>query len=108
MKKNILIKGILLLVVVALLAIGFSGCYPAPPICMTATVNITTPLDSWTYWIYIDDVFWGTTNTIGNMTLYNVPTGYHKFYALSNDWLYEGTVYATILCGTNYVAINTY
>jgi len=92
-----------------MLMIGFTGCgIVIPPVCTTATVYITTPNDSWTYWIYIDDYFWGTTNSYGSMTLYNVPTGYHKFYALSNDYEWDGTVYATINCGTNNVPIYTY
>ena len=108
MKKDILIKGILVLVVIALLAIGFAGCVPAPPICYTATVNITTPLDSWWYEIWIDGSYWGTTNSSGNMTLYGVPIGYHTFYAISTDSLYWGYAYPTIVCGVNNVAINTY
>jgi len=83
MKKNVLIKGILILVVISLLAIGFTGC--GGVVCTTATVNITTPNDSYWYYIYIDGTYWGTTNSSGNMTLYGVPTGYHTFYALSTD-----------------------
>ncbi|MBA7555533.1 hypothetical protein ES705_48202 [subsurface metagenome] len=105
MKKNVLIKGILILIAIALLTIGFTGC--GAVLCTTATVYITTPNDSWTYWIYIDGNYWGTTNWSGNMTLYGVPTGYHTFYALSNDWAWDGTTYATIVCGVNNVAIWT-
>ena len=105
MRKNVLIKGILVLVIIALLAIGFTGC---GVVCTTATVNITTPLDSWEYWIYIDGNYWGTTNWSGNITLYGVPTGYHTFYALSTDWAWDGYAYVTIYCGVNNVAIYTY
>ena len=108
MKKNVLIKGILVLIVIALFAIGFTGCVTVVPTCTTATVNITTPLDSWTYNIYIDGNYWGTTNWSGNMTLYGVPIGYHTFYAISTDSLYWGYAYPTIVCGVNNVAINTY
>ena len=107
MKKSVLIKGILLLVVVGLVAMGFSGC-GGSIICTTATVYITTPNDNYQYWIYIDGNYWGTTNWNGNMTLYNVPIGYHNFYALSTDWAWDGNAYVTIFCGTNNVAIWTY
>ena len=41
MRKNILIRGILLLVVVALLTIGLTGCDPVTPTpSMTGTLNI--------------------------------------------------------------------
>jgi len=108
MKKNVLIKGILVLIAIALFALVFVGCMPSPiPTCTTATVNITTPNDSWEYWIYIDGNYWGTTNWVGNITLYGVPIGYHTFYALSTDWAWDGTAYATIVCGVNNVAIWT-
>ena len=108
MKKNVLLRALLVLAVFSLLTVGFTGCVPAPPTCTTATVNITTPLDSWWYDIYIDGIYWGTTNSVGNMTLYNVPIGYHNFYAISTDGLYWGNAYPTIVCGINNVAINTY
>jgi hypothetical protein len=106
MNKNVLIKGILVLVVIALLTMGFTGC--GTILCTTATVNITTPRDSYQYWIYIDGNYWGTTNWSGNMTLYGVPTGYHTFYALSTDWAWDGYAYVTIVCGVNNVPIYTY
>ena len=108
MKKNILIKGILVLVVIALLSMGFTGCGTVIPICTTATVNITTPLDSYWYYIYIDGTYWATTNSSGNITLYGVPTGYHTFYAVSTDYVYSGYAYPTIVCGVNNVPIYTY
>jgi hypothetical protein len=107
MKKNVFIKGILVLIAIALLTMGFTGCGTVIPICTTATVNITTPNDSYQYWIYIDGNYWGTTNWVGNITLYGVPTGYHTFYALSTDWAWDGTAYVTIVCGVNNVAIWT-
>ena len=108
MKKSILIKGILALILISSLALGFTGCTGGGIICTTATVYITTPLDSYWYWIYIDGNYWGTTNSMGNMTLYNVPIGYHTFYALSTDYWYDGYAYVTINCGINNVAIYTY
>lgn len=109
MKKNVLIKGILVLIAIALFALVFIGCYPSPiPTCTTATVYITTPLDTYYYYVYIDGVYWGTTNWSGNITLYNVPIGYHNFYAVSTDYWYDGNAYVNIVCGTNNVAIYTY
>jgi hypothetical protein len=109
MKKNILIKGILVLIAIALLTIGFTGC--GVVLCTTATVNITTPSDSYWYWIYIDGNYWGTTNSSGNITLYGVPTGYHTFYAEATDcswWsCWNGYKYVTIVCGVNNVPIFT-
>jgi len=110
MKKNVLIRGILVLIVITLLSMGFTGC--GVVLCTTATVNITTPNDSYWYWIYIDGNYWGKTNAWGNITLYNVPTGYHTFYAEATDctWWYcwEGYANATITCGVNNVPIYTY
>jgi hypothetical protein len=110
MKKNALIKGILILAVIALLTIGFTGCGTViPPSCTTATVNIDIVNDSWTYWIDIDGFYWLTTNSAGYATIYNVPTGYHTFYALATDYMYEGWVYnVNISCGVNNLVIPVY
>jgi len=112
MKKNVLTKGILVSLVITLLAIVFTGCVTIIPPCTTATVNITTPNDSYWYWIYIDGNYWGTTDWNGNMTLYGVPTGYHTFYAEATDCTWwsciDGYAYPTIICGVNNVAIFTY
>ena len=108
MKKNVILKSFLLLIVVSLMIMGFTGCGAIVPICTTGTVNITTPLDAWWYDIWIDGAFWGTTNGAGNITLYNVPIGYHTFYAESTDGWYWGYAYPTITCGINNVAIYTY
>jgi hypothetical protein len=111
MKKNVLIKGILILLAIALLTIGFTGCGTIIP-CTTGTVYIYTPNDSYWYEIYIDGNYWGTTDGNGNMTLYNVSTGYHTFYAEATDcdwWsCWYGYAYPTIICGVNNVAILTY
>jgi hypothetical protein len=105
MKKNVLIKGILALLVIALLTIGFSGCsIIIPPSCTTGTVNINVD-DNYTYRIWIDEDYWGTTNGYGDMTLYGVPKGNHTFYAGSTDGLCDGEVYTIIFCGANDVSI---
>ena len=110
MKKNVLIKSILALIIISLLALGFTGC--GGVLCTTATVNITLPNDNYYYYIYIDGTYWGTTNYYGNITLYNVPVGYHTFYAEATDcswwWCCYGYAYPTINCGVNNVPIYTY
>jgi hypothetical protein len=105
MKKNVLIKGILILVVVALLAIGFSGCYPAPPIITTGTVYLY--VGGW-YWydLYMDYMgkFWGVPS-VSTHILYNVPIGWHYFEAVDIDgpgWGYDDTT-QYITAGNNYV-----
>lgn len=103
-KKN-LIRSILLLVV-ALLTIGLTGCTPDIP-CVTGTLNIDID-DNYTYRVYIDDVLWGTTGWNGDITLYNnVPLGYHTIYVQSTEVPYycQGYAYLTISCGVNNVFI---
>jgi uncharacterized protein YceK len=111
MKKNALIKGIIVLLVITLLAIGFSGCGTVIP-CTTGTVYISTPNDDYWYSIYIDGALWGTTDGNGYMTLYNVPIGSHTFYAEATDcdwWsCWYGYAYPYIVCGVNNVPIYTY
>jgi hypothetical protein len=105
MKKNVLTKGILILLAIALLTIGFSGCsIIMPPPCATGTVNINID-DNYEYEIWIDGVYWDTTNGYGDITLYGIPTGYHHFYVISTDWECDGDAYPTIICGANDVSI---
>jgi len=106
MKKNVLIKSILVLVAIAIFALVFVGCisFPTPPVVpTTGTVIISIANDNYWYDIYIDGSFWGQTNWSGDLTLYNVPIGYHFFQAYDiSGWLY-GSLYQTINAGTNYV-----
>jgi len=107
MRKNILIRGNLLLVVVALLTIGLTGCDPVTPTpSMTGTLNIDID-DNDTYQVYIDDVLWGTTNWNGDITLNNVPLGYHTIYVQSTAFPYYcmGNADTTINVGINNVYI---
>jgi hypothetical protein len=102
MKKNILIKGILVLIAIALLTIGFTGCYPPS----TGTVYVIT--DSWDdYDIYMDGVYLGHSYyTSSYFTIYNVPVGSHTFRA--DGWWWDGIRIQYIYSGTNYVTIYTY
>ena len=105
MKKNILIRGILLLVVVALLALGFTGCVPTyPPPPTTGTVYLVV-YGSYQYDLYMDynqyfnDVYQGT------YVINNVSIGNHFFEAVDywgSSWGYYAlTKYIGV--GTNYV-----
>jgi len=105
MKKNVLIKGILLLLVITLLAIGFTGCGAVYP--TTGTVYIT--VDTWDdYSIYMDYYYQGYTGWYGSFTIYNVPIGMHTFKAYGYYYGYYGYTYQYIYSGNNYVKIYTY
>jgi hypothetical protein len=107
MKKNVLIKGILVLLVIALLTIGFTGCAPTYPYPTTGTVYIT--VDTWDdYSIYMDYSYQGYTGWYGSFTIYNVPTGYHTFEADGYYYGYYGYKTQYIYPGANYVTIYTY
>ncbi len=107
MKKNTIMKGVLLLIALAVLSIGFTGCgatyiaYPA-----TGTVYVYT--DSYDdYDIYMDNVYRGYSYyTSSYFVIYNVPVGYHTFEA--DGWWYDGSKYQYIYSGSNYVTIYTY
>jgi len=103
MKKNVLIKGILVLVVLALLTMGFTGC---GSIYLTGTVYVYT--DSWDdYSIYMDGVYQGYSYYSSSyFPIYNVPVGYHTFSA--DGWYYDGSSTRYISSGSNYVTITTW
>ena len=106
MKKNVLIKGILVLVVLALLTVGFTGCgggyYPT----FTGTVYVYT--DSWDdYDIYMDGIYKTYSYYSSSYSvIYNVPIGYHTFSA--DGWSWDGSTYQYISSGSNYVTITTW
>jgi len=106
-KKNRIIKGILLLIVLALLTIGFTGC-GGGIIPTTGTVYIT--IDTWDdYSLYVDGIYQAYV-TNGYFTLTNVPAGYHKFEAYGYYYGYYGIVPNKYIYSgvTNYVTITTY
>jgi hypothetical protein len=99
MKKNVLIKGILLLVVIAVFAFILVGCDG-----FTGTVYLIVGGYYW-YDLYMDYVgkYWSVAP--GTYVLYNVPIGNHFFEAIDIDgssWGYDG-VYQYINIGNNYV-----
>lgn len=108
MKKNILIKGILLLVVVVLLALGFTGCIsiypPLPPIPTTATVHLVV-YGTYQYDLYMDDTQYFNDVYKGTYVINNVSIGNHYFEAVDywgSTWGYY-TVTKYIGTGINYV-----
>ena len=100
--KKIIIKGILLLIILAVLSMGFTGC--GVVIATTGTVYIYVT-GTYYYDIYVDNLgyFWGVVP--GTYILYNVPIGNHFFEAIhvwGSWWGYDGyTKYIT--AGNNYV-----
>ena len=107
MKKKIIVKGILLLIVLVVLSMGFTGC--GVVISTTGTVYITIANDNYWYDIYIDGVWQALTDGLGNLKIYNVPIGNHLFEAYDTSWwnLY-GYKWQYIHAGANYVTIYTY
>lgn len=109
MKKNVLIKSILVLVVIALLTIGFTGCAPTyVTYPTTGTVYIT--VNSWDdYDIYMDGSYMGHSwYSSSYFPIYNVPVGYHTFVADGYYYGYWGSKTQYISSGANYVTIYTW
>jgi hypothetical protein len=116
MKKNVLRKGILVLLVITFLTIGLTGCGIIIPPTTTGTVDITVssvitlgkfiiiPID-YTYDINMDGNYIGTTNNSGNLTKGNVLEGMHTFEAFSNFGTGHGSKVQNISSGINYVTI---
>ena len=109
MNKKKIMKGILVLIVLAALIVGFTGC---------GTVIITTPatgtvyitIDTWDdYSLYVDGNYQAYV-TNGYFTLTNVPAGYHTFEAYGYYYGYYGIVPNKYIYSgvTNYVTITTY
>ena len=108
MKKNVLIKSILVLVVITVLLLGLTGCLSiTPPTPTTGTVYITITgfWSSGTHDIYMDGYYLGTTSTASYM-IPNVTPGTHTFEAGQNV---VGTTYdsetVNINVGSNYVTL---
>ena len=106
MNKKIIMKGILLLIVIALLTVGFTGC--GVVITTTGTVYIIVS-GAYYYDIYMDSIqkYWDVAGP-GTGVLYNVPIGNHFFEAIDTwgwAWGYDSvTQYITV--GVNYVYLN--
>ena len=99
MKKNVLIKGILILIVIALLTMGFTGCGAVIATTGTVVITIQGSYTFYNYNIYLDNwLSWIGTTWGGTFTVTNVTPGWHTFYADDNVWNWywdTGTVYVT-------------
>ena len=103
MKKNVLIKGILVLLIIALLVVGLTGCGAIYPTMGTIYITVNTWDD---YCIYMDGNHMGDTGS-GSFTIYNVSIGPHTFVA--DGWYYYyGYTTQYIYPGNNSVTIYTY
>ena len=103
MKKNVLIKGILLLILITLLTMGFTGCGAIIP--TTGTVYIYVATGVWATDIYMDYAQKFNNIYTGTFVLYNVPIGTHFFEAVDDwgwTWGYD-SVTQYISAGANYV-----
>ena len=106
MKKNVLIKGILVLVVIAFLSLAFTGCYTPPPTTGTVYIVVT---GGWFYDLEMDNIvkFWGVAP--GTYVLYNVPIGTHFFEATDTwgpGWGYDFATQYVTGGVINYVFLN--
>ena len=110
MRKSILFKkSILIIIIVAMLGL-FTSCtvFLIPNPGQTGTVHINITNSDWYYDIYLDSYgnYLGTTDIYGQKTFYNIPTGYHTFYAEDVDGWYSGQRTKYIYSGSNYVNIH--
>ena len=107
MNKKIIMKGILLLIVIALLTMGFTGC--GVVIATTGTVYIILTGNSWYYYnIYMDYNLKFSNVSPGTGTLNNVTIGNHFFQAIDTWGASYGydSVTQYIHAGVNYVYLN--
>ena len=105
MKKSVLIKGILVLIAIALLTMGFTGC--GTIIVTTGTVYIYVATGGWATDIYMDYNQKFNNIYTGTYTIFNVPIGTHFFEAIDDwgwTWGYD-SVTQYISAGANYVSL---
>lgn len=108
MKNNVLMKGILLLIVLAVLTLGFGGCGALIIIPTTGTVYINVT-GGWWYDLYMDSQKKYSNATEGTYVLYNVPIGNRFFEAIDTAGWERGYdsvrqyIYAGVI---NYVYLN--
>ena len=97
MKRSVLIKGILVLIAIALLTIGFTGC--ALPTTGTVVIIIAGSYTYYNYNVYLGSWFnqIGITSG-GTFTATGITPGSHTFYVDDTIWNWywdSGTVYVT-------------
>ena len=112
MKKSIMKKTILIVVLITLLFIVFVGCTSI--FSTTGTVNISVvsgivlgklAINSFTYDIIMDGFYVDTTDTSGNLTILDVPVGWHNFEAFLTFGSGYGSKGQYINSGINNVTI---
>jgi len=111
MKKSTLFKKIVLMISLALILGLFVGCtIIIPDTGLTGTVYLNITNSDWFYDIYLDSYsnYLGTTNVYGQKTFYDIPTGYHTFYAEDVDGYDSGQKTQNIHTGSNNVNIQVY
>ncbi len=98
---------LLTIFVIAVFALFLNGCIILLPSNPIVEINIAN--DNWTYEIYVDGAYYGTTNSSGKLTLYNINPGYHHFEAQDTSLFGRyGDKWQTIKSGYNKVNIYTY
>jgi len=78
-----------------------------------ASIQIKVMNYEWWYDVYMDGnqftgIWLGTTNWKGEATFNDISTGYHSFYVISVDIMYDGYKEQTIYPGNNTVEIDAY
>jgi hypothetical protein len=108
MKKNVLMKGILLLLVIALLVVGLTGCGTIIPIMGTVYITVLGTYSYLPYEVWMDGAYYGITSG-GSFVINNVFPGSHYFY-VEDAWYYyyweDITQY--IPAGISYVTLYPY
>ena len=107
MKKKQFFKLFLTISMITVLSLFLNGCLVILPVTPIVEINIAN--DNWTYEIYVDGSYSGTTDNSGKLTLYSITPGYHHFEAQDTSFLGRyGDKWQTIKNGYNKVNINTY
>lgn len=107
MIKKQFFKLLLAILIFAAFTLLLNGCIVLIPSSPIVEINITN--DNYTYEIRIDGNYYGTTDSSGKLTLYNVSTGYHYFEAFESPSILGryGDKWQTITSGYNKVNIVT-
>ncbi len=103
MKKISFMKVALVVLVIAILGFGLSGCV-VPPITNTGTAKIIVS-GSYEYDIKMDDYTYYDNEPAGTYYITDISSGYHTFEAVDSDGASWGSDSETkyISSGSNYV-----
>lgn len=112
MKKNVLLKGTLVLIVIALLTMGFTGCGATYPPTYPTTGTVYVVIYGWDYYnVYMDYSQIGWSKPSGTYAMSSgVSIGNHFFQAYDTWGSYWGydSVTQYIHAGVNYVYLYPY